>query len=273
MSSTLRNQSSVGEPSQHYIFKNHEGEPSQLYIFKNQETEPSQCCIFKNHDGDLSEGYIFKNHEVEILRSFSVKNNPTYQELELADTRIHADFTPTDDQGNNVEFSQERNQMNNVHLHKRPAEEIRILIDEDIHVQDFTTTLPAANKIVISYSSKEFTQRLMEITLGITGQAAISLLAYVATNSTTLSSSSLVGLHFVVAANAIGFIGTFLGMWFRKSKKQVAVSSSVVVGKIGAIAAACAIIVAMGLFLPAKPISIWFVGFACLFPAAAVAFS
>ncbi|KAJ8548068.1 hypothetical protein K7X08_021304 [Anisodus acutangulus] len=133
---------------------------------------------------------------------------------------------------------------------------------------DFTTTLPAANKIVISYSLKEFTTRLMEIMLGITGQAAVSLLAYVSTTS----SSSLRGLNFVVAANAVGFIGTLLGMWFRRSKKRVAAASSAA-GKIGGIAVACAIIVAMGVFLPANAISMWFVGFACLFPAAAVVFS
>ncbi|KAK4357946.1 hypothetical protein RND71_023556 [Anisodus tanguticus] len=156
--------------------------------------------------------------------------------------------------------------MNDVSEHEqRPAaasvliEEIRILIDEEI-VLDFTTTFPAANKIVISYSLKEFTTRLMEIMLGITGQAAVSLSAYVSTTS----SSSLRGLNFVVAANAVGLIGR--KRW--RSKKRLAAASSAA-GKIGGIAVACAIIVAMGVFLPANAISMWFVGFACLFPAAA----
>lgn len=113
----------------------------------------------------------------------------------------------------------------------------------------------------------------MEITLGITGQAAISLLAYATASTSSPFSNSLRGLHFVVAANALGFIGTFIGMWFRRSKKRVATAASIIVGKIGAIAAACAVIVSMGLFLPANAISIWTAGFACLFLAVAVAFS
>ncbi|MCD9644694.1 hypothetical protein HAX54_033108 [Datura stramonium] len=206
------------------------------------------------------EGDIFQNH---LLQSFSVKNNPIYQ-VEMAN------FTPGDDQGNNVDVEVSEQSISGT--------EIRILIDEE-NGMDFTTTnRPAAtaNKIVISYSSRGYTTRLMEITLGLTGQAAVSLLAYASTTATTSSSSnSPRGLNFVVAANAVGFIGTFLGIWFRRREKRMgaAASVSVVGGKIGAISAACAIIVAMGVFLPANAIYMWIVGFVCLFPAAAVVFS
>ncbi|KAL3367794.1 hypothetical protein AABB24_008916 [Solanum stoloniferum] len=189
------------------------------------------------------EGDIFQNH------SFSVKNNPIYEE------RINVL------QGGTT----------NNHL----VEEIRILIDEETIEMNFTNTLPTTNKIVISHSSREFSTRLMEITLGITGQAAVSLMAYVSTTATTSFSRPLRGLNFVVAANAVGFIATFLGMWLStksKKRKQVA-AASVIAGKTGGVATACAIIVAMGMFLPANVISMWFIGFLCLFPAAVVAFA
>lgn len=190
------------------------------------------------------EGYIFQN------RLFSVKNNPIYEVYEERINVLQGGTT-------------------NNHL----VEEIRILIDEETIEMNFTNTLPTTNKIVISHSSREFSTRLMEITLGITGQAAVSLMAYVST--TTASSSSLRGLNLVVAGNAVGFIATFLGMWLRKKNKktkQVA-AASVVAGKIGGVAAACAIIVATGMFLPANVISMWFIGFLCLCPAAVVAFA
>ncbi|KAG5603665.1 hypothetical protein H5410_025157 [Solanum commersonii] len=175
------------------------------------------------------EGDIFQNH------SFSVKNNRIYEVHEQSINVLQGGTT-------------------NNHL----VEEIRILIDEGTIAMNFTNTLPTTNKIVISHSSREFSTRLMEITLGITGQAAVSLMAYVSTTTTatTSSSSSLRGLNFVVAANAVGFIATFLGMWLSKKNKktkQVA-AASVVAGKIGGVAAACAIIVAMGMFLPANVI-------------------
>ncbi|KAL3336610.1 hypothetical protein AABB24_029324 [Solanum stoloniferum] len=198
------------------------------------------------------EGDIFQNH------LFSVKNNPIY---EVSEQRINV---LQDGTTNN-------HSMNNV------VEEIRILIDEETIAMNFTNTLPTTNKIVISHSLREFSTRLMEITLGITGQAAVSLMAYVSTTTTatTSSSRSLRGLNFVVAANAVGFIATFLGMWLsKKSKKMKQVAgASVVAGTTGGVAAACAIIVAMGMFLPANVISMWFIGFLCLFPAAVVAFS
>jgi len=193
------------------------------------------------------EGDIFQNH------SFSVKNNPIYEVYEESINVLQGGTT-------------------NNHL----VEEIRILIDEETIEMNFTNTLPTTNKIVISDSSREFSTRLMEITLGITGQAAVSLMAYVSTTTaTTSSSSSLRGLNFVVAANAVGFIATFLGMWLSKKNKktkQVA-AASVVAGKTGVVATACAIIVAMGMFLPANVISMWFIGFLCLFHAAVVAFA
>uniref|UniRef100_M1AC54 Uncharacterized protein n=1 Tax=Solanum tuberosum TaxID=4113 RepID=M1AC54_SOLTU len=193
------------------------------------------------------EGDIFQNH------SFSVKNNPIYEVYEESINVLQGGTT-------------------NNHL----VEEIRILIDEETIEMNFTNSLPTTNKIVISHSSREFSTRLMEITLGITGQAAVSLMAYVSTTTaTTSSSSSLRGLNLVVAGNAVGFIATFLGMWLSKNNKktkQVA-AASVVAGKTGGVATACAIIVAMGMFLPANVISIWFIGFLCLFPAAVVAFA
>ncbi|XP_049403325.1 uncharacterized protein LOC125866970 [Solanum stenotomum] len=193
------------------------------------------------------EGYIFQNH------SFSVKNNPIYEVYEERINVLQGGTT-------------------NNHL----VEEIRILIDEETIEMNFTNTLPTTNKIVISHSSREFSTRLMEITLGITGQAGVSLMAYVSTTTTTTSSSSsLRGLNLVVAGNAVGFIATFLGMWLSKKNKktkQVA-AASVVAGKTGGVAAACAIIVAMGMFLPANVIYMWFIGFLCLFPAVVVAFS
>lgn len=242
--------------------------------------------------------YTFQNHHGQVFRSFSVKNNPiyvpNYEEMELVDRSRHViNVSPSDQE--NGEVTEEVQAMSaesvvlggtrsapmnfmNVPFPQQPAatvvEEIRFLIGEDIDT-DFAsdrTNFPAV-KILIAYSSKEFTTRLMEITLGITGQAAISLLAYATASTSSPFSNSLRGLHFVVAANALGFIGTFIGMWFRRSKKRVATAASIIVGKIGAIAAACAVIVSMGLFLPANAISIWTAGFACLFLAVAVAFS
>lgn len=184
------------------------------------------------------EGYIFQNN------LFRIKNNPIHEQSI-------------------------NHQMNNV------VEEIRILIDdEETIAMNFTNALPTTtNKIVISHSSREFSTRLMEITLGITGQAAVSLMAYV--SATTTSSRSLRGLNVVVAANAVGFIATFLGMWLSKKRKKTkrVAAASAVAEKTGGVAAACAIIVAMGMFLPENVISMWFIGFLCLFPAAVVAFA
>ncbi|KAK4715278.1 hypothetical protein R3W88_013616 [Solanum pinnatisectum] len=180
------------------------------------------------------EGDIFQNH------SFSVKNNPIY---EVSEQRINV---LQDGTTNN-------HRMNNV------VEEIRILIDEETIAMNFTNTLPTTNKIVISHSSREFSTRLMEITLGITGQAAVSLMAYVSTTTATTSSSrSLRGLNFMVTANAVGFIASFLGMWLSKKNKKTkrVAAASVVAGKTGGVATACAMIIAMGMFLPANVISI-----------------
>ncbi|KAL3510947.1 hypothetical protein ACH5RR_030348 [Cinchona calisaya] len=74
------------------------------------------------------------------------------------------------------------------------------------------------------------------IILGITGPAALAL--------ASSNSSDSPFLHFFVAATAIGFLGSFFAN-FMKSPKIARILS-----KIGAIGAASAVIVALGLYLP-----------------------
>ncbi|KAA8532822.1 hypothetical protein F0562_033061 [Nyssa sinensis] len=73
-------------------------------------------------------------------------------------------------------------------------------------------------------------------------------------------------LDFVVAANGVGFVSTLTAIYLRRKRRATAS----ILGKIGAIFAACGIIGAMGMYLPEESMT-WITAGACLIPVLAVA--
>ncbi|CAK9157369.1 unnamed protein product [Ilex paraguariensis] len=134
------------------------------------------------------------------------------------------------------------------------------------HVIDFCEQMPETKKIIpVIRFSNEATDppaKLNEIVIGITGQAAFSIMGYALTGSSSSPAS-----YFVVGATAIGFICTLIALTLKGTKKPEAR----ILGKVGAMAAACAVIVAMGMFLPANTIWTTGIAIACLIAVVAVA--
>ncbi|KAA8532821.1 hypothetical protein F0562_033062 [Nyssa sinensis] len=135
-----------------------------------------------------------------------------------------------------------------------------------------TTQLPRWQEI-LKDELKKITQSLEtdssakvgEIILGITGQGAVTLLGYSLSSSQTQKYPSA-ALDFVVAANGVGFISTLTAIYLRRKRRATAS----ILGKIGAIFAACGIIGAMGMYLPEESMT-WITAGACLIPVLAVA--